>query len=311
MSLLSKFFPVPRLWSTLRPGATGKGDTEQQLGLAMEQRSIMTVTFPDPEMADMAFSGPCLHAADGVLHIDAPFQGKHFSCFDKAVDVSFVLNNGTASSYFRFISTVFGYARGSGFVLEAPKELVSNQRRNFVRITPPDANILCLEIWPLESEDLPPVRSFAPLIGGGWSKKENRVALLNISTSGLRLKVTGHPDGSMMRFEEGSRLVCFLWLKNVESRSELSAAAAKTPASPKPPACEKASAFWLACTVKHCMEEKEGPGVLLGVNFTDWAVPDEGKNPPSWSRAGEAGRVDPLGDWVWRQQLALASRNRL
>lgn len=289
MGLFDLFSSVSRMLELDEAGPDVKAETELCLDLALGQRCVMAVAYGRRRLADLDFSGPCLLMREDTLIIDAPTRSEHAACLGEEVTVYFRLEREGELRFYSFASKVRGCGQSRGFALERPAELGSEQRRAFARVVPPPGALLFLQAWALGGEDLPPPHCLKPALPEGEPRQRDRakISLLNISAGGLRLKL-GSGEHELARCcARGSRLACFLRLKDAQDGPDLS--------------------LWLACTVTNSLEQE---GLHLGVGCAAWASDEERPEPTAWTAAGENGLVPPLGGWIWKQQRNRTARYR-
>ncbi len=266
---------------------------------AMDQRCIMLVEFNAPELSAGRFFGPCAEFNRQRVLIDASLNNEMPEWIGELVLISFKLETKGASSYYQFPSRLRAMPRrpgGFGLLVDTPEEILPNQKRNFVRLSPPKEATFGLGVWLLKPDM---VRPNDPSVLGKAllsyrQGKSEQLSLLNISAGGLRLKIPSAACGEITDALPGERLLCLLMLRSAEGEQTLP--------------------FWLDCTIMNRMEPtplpEEEATVILGLRFDAWAVPVQGKGVVNWFAVGEGGAVGPLASWVLRQQMAQFAQKR-
>ena len=282
------------LLSLLRSGSPGglHPVVRELLEQAIDQRSVMVVTFTHHEMAGGRFSGSCAVFDEHTMLIDASLRHDVSAWTGEAVQVNFKLDNKGASSYYQFVSRLRGLPRhsgGFGMLLDVPAEIVSNQKRSFVRIVPRKEVVFGVGVWQLKPEQpCPDPGSLGAAQASYRQDHQEQLALLNLSAAGLCLKLW-HPQEDLPSINPklGDRLMCLLMLGAREAAQTLS--------------------FWLDCTVVNRGDRKNEPCSILGLHFNAWALPNKSKGAVSWFPVYEGGAIGSLASWVLRQQFAQAS----
>ena len=260
------------------------------LEYALDQRSVMLVEFTAHDMVGGRFFGPCVEFDESTVLIDVSLYKELPEWIGETVLVSFKIDNKGASSYYQFASRLLELPRrigAFGMLLETPAEIIPNQKRSFVRLSPPKKVTFGVGIWPLQlSQERPsdPASLGAAQISYRQDRLE-QLALLNVSAAGLGLKLQ-RPQENRPSIDPrpGDRLLCLLIL-----RSQVG---------------EQTLPFWLDCTVMNRGEKEGARHIVVGLRFDAWAVPHQGRALVNWFTAGEGGAVGPLAAWILRQQLA-------
>ncbi|MDR2695970.1 MAG: hypothetical protein LBC79_06285 [Deltaproteobacteria bacterium] len=286
------------LLSLLRSGSSGglHPVVRELLEQAMDQRSIMVVAFTHHEMADGRFSGPCTDFDEHTMLVDVALRRDYSAWTGEAVRVHFRLDNKGARSYYQFASRLRGLSRGSngrGMLLDIPAEIVSSQKRSFVRIAPRKDAVFGVGVWQLSPGQ--PCPGIPTSLGAAQASyrqdHQAQLALLNLSAAGLCLKLR-HPqeDRPSINPQLGDRLLCLLMLGSWEAEQTLS--------------------FWLDCTVVNRGDRENEPYSVVGLHFNAWAVPSKARGAVSWFPVHQGGAIGSLASWVLRQQFVQAPFTR-
>ena len=194
-------------------------------------------------------------------------------------------------SVFLSISPDFGKAR---VALAVPEHLRVEKKRHFVRMRPQDEAVRVIGVWPLaEGQALP--RSTAdigaPLSHATPGMKVKPVQVEDISASGLALRFPGKESPQLAAIGKGSHLLCLV-VYVPESGND------------------KTTAFW--CTgdvVNERVSQGNPPARILGVEFTNWAVLEQGDSEIHWSHSSPSRGVKPILQWVGRMDRKRGRRN--
>ena len=255
---------------------------------AAGQGSMMLVEFSDRDASARPFLGPCAEFGREHIVITVPGAGDLSEWLGKAVTVSFKISGGGAVSYYQFESLIRRCARGNGgcrLFLATPKDIVSAQRRKYVRIPLAEGTLMGLSVWQLGA-DCPQPRDAASLGKEHLRCQRNeleQLALLNLSAAGLRLQVHLGTEPPPLDAQLGERLICRLQLRSAKDDQHLP--------------------LWLDCTIVNRQEE-HAASVSFGLNFRAWAMSDQDNRTVKWRPVGQDGWVGPLDTWVRQQQLA-------
>jgi hypothetical protein len=170
-----------------------------------------------------------------------------------------------------------------------PPQILSTQKRSFVRITPMPSHLLGIGLWPLEPAQTLPL-TYTTLGNAALSYRPDHPAqctLLNLSAGGMRMAV---PKEQLPQLPAGltiaSQLLCLLMLRSHDNET------------PMP--------FWLACAVVSLAEKnssEDASEVIIGMKFKSWALSEHGSHDITWFPIGRAGEVPPIAAWVLRHQF--------
>lgn len=183
-------------------------------------------------------------------------------------------------SLFLDISPDFGKAR---VVLAMPDHLRVEKKRHFVRMRPQEDAVRVIGVWPLaEGQALPASTADigAPLSHATPGMKDKPVQVEDISASGLALRFPGKESPELAAIGKGSHLLCLVvYVLDLTS--------------------DKPTAFW--CTgevVNERVSQGHPPARILGVEFTNWAVLEQGASEIHWSHSSPSRGVRPILQWV-------------
>ena len=185
-------------------------------------------------------------------------------------------------SLFLGISPDFGKAR---VALALPEDLRVEKKRHFVRMRPQEDAVRVIGVWPLtEGQPLPHSTGDigAPLSHATPGMQDKPVQVEDISASGLALRFPGKESPALAAIGKGSHLLCLVVYVLDLSQN-------------------KPTAFW--CTGEVVNERRSTghtPARILGVEFTNWAVLEQGDSEIHWSHSSPSRGVKPILQWVER-----------
>jgi hypothetical protein len=278
-----------------RPGGLNPV-VRELLERATDTRSAMAVEFTHPDLAGRRFSGPCAEFDEHTVLLDLSLGQNDLSAWTgETALVGFVLDNKGASSYYQFVSCLRGLPRcggGLGMLLDTPAEIVLNQKRGFVRLSPRKEVIFGVGIWPLQPGQACPGQPASLGVARASYRQDHQqqLALLNVSAAGLCLKLRrAQANQPAMDPLAGDRLLCLLVLGSQTGEQTLS--------------------LWLDCTVANCGDKAGASYSIVGLSFDAWAAPSRDESAVSWFPVQKGGAIAPLAAWVLRQQIAQAPQS--
>lgn len=185
-------------------------------------------------------------------------------------------------SVFLDISPDFGKAR---VAVALPETLRVEKKRHFIRVRPQEDAVRVIGVWALP-EGLPLPRSTEeigpPLTHAMPGMAEKPVQVEDISASGLALRFPGREAGPLREIDKGSHLLCLVVY--VLDCSQ-----------------DKTTAFWCTGDVVNVRYSSGPPPArILGVEFTNWAVLEQGGSEIHWSHSSRTRGVRPILQWVER-----------
>ncbi|MBQ3060177.1 MAG: hypothetical protein IJD16_07705 [Desulfovibrio sp.] len=209
------------------------------------------------------------------------------------VDVYFHVVQPAGSIFYKFRSRlreVHQKTDRSHVVLDAPSSLEVGQRRNFMRVRPPAAAVRAIGVWPLDMARPVPrtTRDVGrPQIFYKAGMQNRPVQIENISATGMALRfLMPDPQVPPVPAEKGFQLLCLLVYAVPEADGE------------------KLITFWCTSQVLNIRTTKDNPPALvLGMEFTNWAVLEAGKTEIHWFHASPTRGVAPITQWVMQMDL--------
>lgn len=253
---------------------------------AMDARATFNVRFEVDSMRDRYLRGPCVAVGEDSILIDANLTYGVPGWAGQQVQIYFSTNSNSGSSFYEFTTTIsrtVPYLGNVGIELFLPDKIITNQRRSFVRFSPPNRFVGSIHIWNgrllTQLDGLQPSQISPPLLSG------DALSIDNISAGGLRLLFpTGQFDAMPVSAEQS--LLLNLTLRNAEGAETLN--------------------LWFVTSV--VQEIRENERSLLSLKFIRWAPEGEKDVPLSWFPLGREGGVPPVAAWVMRRQLEVECR---
>lgn len=271
----------------LRMSRVEQQSVQETLQEALDSRTVFNIRFEVDSMRERFLRGPCVAVGKDNMLIDVNLTYGVPAWEGQPVQVYFGISGaGKGNSFYEFNTTIartVPYLGNVGIELRQPARLIANQRRTFVRFSPPHRFVGNIRLWtgrPTQySEALIPSAVAPPVLSG------DALAIDNISAGGLRLIFpTQAYDGVPV---ERSQLVLLnLLLRNADGQEALN--------------------LWCMGTVMQ--DQSDGPRTLLSLKFERWAPEGDADNPLSWFPVGREGGVPPLAAWVMRRQLEVECR---
>lgn len=253
------------------------------LNKALDRRSRFHVRFMDPEFKARTLEGVCTAVRSKTLRIDAGLSYDVPSWRNQKVRVSFTLTTPRGATFYSFVSilTDFTSQRGSSTLgLMLPRQLHTEQRRAFVRLSPLRGMVDALSMWteePAVTAITTPVSMPEPDIGF------DGIDLSDISAGGAKLLLLGKLCTDLS-IEKKDIVRLHALLSGAENKSNLS--------------------LWLEGEVLMLKEHVDG--MLLTLRFRRWAQEGEDSQAEfSWFPVNNEGAVPPLAAWVMHKHLEI------
>lgn len=206
----------------------------------------------------------------------------------KPVEVYFSVKENDEPVFYVFESTVLGLAVKDGtqeFTLAMPEQLRVEQKRHFERAHPDMEDIMMIAVWPVApGRRLPRATADlgSPSLCWKAGEAEMPVRVENISGSGIALRFA-QPEGGSLPFEsrKGRQIICLVVYKPENGQG-------------------KPIVFW--CTAEIMNIRKMDGAVAMGMEFTNWAVQEQGDTEIHWAHNSPWRGVKPILDLVKRLQ---------
>jgi hypothetical protein len=283
-----------RLATIYRPG-----EIRALLETALTQRSKMRVSFvrDDPGTRSTDATILSVDRTRGIeLEMTSLVRASQ-SWVGKLVACDFRLRLDPRKDYqnfYAFVSPVLSIAKaGDDFIhmtVSWPSRLELEQKRAFLRVEPPRATVLDLELWheamirSARGRFGDPASWGEPLLRRDARLSPPQAELRNLSGGGIRLDI--HHEALRRRtalFEQGGRFLLHLRLADPETEASLD--------------------YYLAVRLQNVYGDPDVSGVrAYGFRFLSFGLPAEGP-PPSLTWKPAATGVPALDDWVFRRHL--------
>lgn len=263
----------------------GQQRVEDILQEALDSRSVFNVRFEVEDVKDRFMRGPCVAVGSNKLLIDVNINYAVPTWVGLPVRVYFSSNKGTLLYEFSTsIARTVPYLGNVALELYFPNTIVPNQRRAFVRFTPPNRFVGNIRLW--KGRIVQHVEGLQPHAVPAHTLDGDALTIDNISAGGIRLAFTRMQYDSALLDTDQLVLLC-LTLRNGDGLEILT--------------------LWLVSTVMQCIEEKRR--IMVSLKFERWAPEGDGDSPLSWFPVGREGGVAPLAAWVMRRQLEIQCKS--
>lgn len=207
------------------------------------------------------------------------------------VEVYFRATLPEGPTFYKFRAVIESVASGrkkSQLRLTSPEDLAAGQKRVFIRIKPPKDKVSVIGVWEIDSSK-PIPRSTSeisrPLLHYKRGMEKEPVQVENISATGMALRFPMEDLGiKPVDLDKGSQLLCLIIYHMGKD--------------------EKIITFWCTCTVLHArVHEGSNPALVLGTEFTNWAVLEQGKSDIHWFHSTPSRGVSPITQWVMHMDM--------
>lgn len=199
--------------------------------------------------------------------------------------------------YYKFSSTIQAVQSGrekSFLTLAAPTDLEVGQKRKFIRIKPHKDAVWSISAWPVDpAKPLPrsTVEAGPAVISYKLGMEDAPVQVENISGTGMALRFQKEcAEAWPVDLVKGSQILCAIeYLMDTKS--------------------EQPGTYWCVCRIVNSREvETPVPALILGVEFTNWALPEKDQPRLHWFRCSSTMGVTQITQWVMRMNLEQRKR---
>jgi len=210
---------------------------------------------------------------------------------DRAVEVYFRATLKDGPSFFKFrshIRDVQSRRQKSTLVLSLPRDIDAGQKRHFIRVTPPKDLVRVIGVWKLdEAKPMPRNTSEigTPLLHYKSGMETEPVRVADISATGMALSFPAESlEVKPVDLDKGSQLLCLIiYQVNKDDRMVT---------------------FWCTCNVLNTrMRQDPEAALVLGTEFTNWAVLEPGKAEINWFHSTPKSGVAPITQWVMQMDM--------
>lgn len=258
---------------------------------ALQQRATLEVQFQEQDVRRTNFSctptgvdpfvGFTLEVS-GFIKPQQSWIGRTVLCYFKVAGH----HKDAKWSFFSFRTTIIDIVVRQArrrIVLAIPKQLDRKQRREHLRLDPPNEDIPEVQIWPETLSNLDWPEADPPLLEYRIAHQENPLRILNLSAGGLLLELRPPlPKALGADLEKGRRFYIRLVLNDPEQGA---------------PQVHK-----LLAQVRNVFLDPTHGKRLVGFSFAAWLPRTEG--PGSWQPLKGKG-VEEIEDWVFKRHLEL------
>ena len=194
-------------------------------------------------------------------------------------------------AFFKFQSTVQqvkGSYEKSYLLISMPKEIDAGQKRHFIRVKPPKDLVRVIGVWEMDPAKPIPRNTCEigrPLLHYKAGMENELVQVADISATGMALRFPAESlDDKPVDLDKGSQLLCLIiYQVNKEDR---------------------VVTFWCTCDVLNVRMQKEPvPALVLGTEFSNWAVLEQGKSEINWFHSTPKSGVSPITQWVMQMDI--------
>ena len=229
-----------------------------------------------------------------ILDLSVRFSPTQIKLTGERIHCYFKVRQDDKDIFFNFFSSIDRAAPGQAGFLELavalPDVLIAGQKRNFLRIDPPQDFILEMALWPEYIDSATDwkidINAFPEPILSNGEGTSKILDLSDISAGGTKLIIDrASLSKSGLSLAKGTRFMLRLNLWDPVEQQELP--------------------LWLICRTQQYASAAGEPKAVLGVQFIAWS---QLKNPDirklNWHRLDhEDDEVPPLGNWVAKRYL--------
>ena len=194
-------------------------------------------------------------------------------------------------AFFKFHSTVQqvkGSYEKSYLMLSMPKEIDAGQKRHFIRVKPPKDLVRVIGVWEMDPAKPIPRNTCEigrPLLHYKAGMENELVQVADISATGMALRFPAESlEDKPVDLDKGSQLLCLIiYQVNRE---------------------ERVVTFWCTCDVLNIrMQNEPAPALIMGTEFSNWAVLEQGKCEINWFHSTPKSGVSPITQWVMQMDI--------
>jgi hypothetical protein len=265
---------------------------------ALDNRSNFELSLTSGNSKVLVCTLTDVHYACLALELPA-YVSPSESWIGREVQVFFAIPaDGSQKAHYFFHSEILdlfpGEAENVSVLINYPQSLQQKQKRNHLRLDPPPRFVTSVKVWPASSApgtglETNLQRFAEPLLQvPGQVGEEGQIRIMNLSASGLRLKISrGARKKSGIIPDDFRACIIALNLQGVED---------ETPLQPL-----------LHCRVKNIHEDVVSRDLQLGLQFTARGQQVDQRNPEQvrWERVDPEQGVEEIGTWVIKLHLKL------
>lgn len=250
---------------------------------AQAQNELFDVSVKHKSAKHNALSG-MLASTDGALELEI-LSYVSPELVGEEVEVFFRIRSADGFGFYKFSSTVRrvqGNIEKSRVTLDFPTDISTGQKRQFFRVNPPKETVRVIGLWELPAGKPPPRDTSEigrPLLHYKYGTGKETMQVADISGTGVALRFPlPDPDSRPVDLEQGSQVLCLIvYHMGKDSRMVT---------------------FWCTCEVLNVRVTQEPSTLVLGMQFTNWAVLEHGKSEIHWFHSKQDSGVSPITQWV-------------
>ena len=194
-------------------------------------------------------------------------------------------------AFFKFHSTiqqVKGSYEKSYLLLSMPKEIDAGQKRHFIRVRPPKDLVRVIGVWEMDPTKPIPRNTCeigSPLLHYKAGMEDELVQVADISATGMALRFPAESlEDKPVDLNKGSQLLCLIIYQVSKD--------------------DRVVTFWCTCDVLNIrMQTGPDPALILGTEFSNWAVLEQGKSEINWFHSTPKSGVSPITQWVMQMDI--------
>ena len=194
-------------------------------------------------------------------------------------------------AFFKFQSTVQqvkGSYEKSYIMLAMPKEIDAGQKRHFIRVKPPKDLVRVIGVWEMDPAKPIPRNTCEigrPLLHYKAGMENELVQVADISATGMALRFPAESlEDKPVDLNKGSQLLCLIIYQVSKD--------------------DRVVTFWCTCDVLNIrMQPGPDPALILGTEFSNWAVLEQGKSEINWFHSTPKSGVSPITQWVMQMDI--------
>ena len=194
-------------------------------------------------------------------------------------------------AFFKFHSTiqqVKGNYEKSFLLLSMPKEIDAGQKRHFIRVRPPKDLVRVIGVWEMDPTKPIPRNTCeigSPLLHYKAGMEDELVQVADISATGMALRFPAESlEDKPVDLNKGSQLLCLIIYQVSKD--------------------DRVVTFWCTCDVLNIrMQNGPEPALILGTEFSNWAVLEQGKSEINWFHSTPKSGVSPITQWVMQMDI--------
>ena len=208
-----------------------------------------------------------------------------------SADISFRAMLPEGQAFFKFHSTiqqVKGNYEKSFLLLSMPKEIDAGQKRHFIRVRPPKDLVRVIGVWEMDPTKPIPRNTCEigrPLLHYKAGMEDELVQVADISATGMALRFPAESlEDKPVDLNKGSQLLCLIIYQVSKD--------------------DRVVTFWCTCDVLNIrMQNGPEPALILGTEFSNWAVLEQGKSEINWFHSTPKSGVSPITQWVMQMDI--------